>query len=117
MSPAVGNFVTDLVEMARAMEELPRVQADLDRVSCQRNEAQAHSQQLEMNIIGYKDEITALHAKVRSLEVERDDASFRTLEAEDDIHTTLASLETIEGVVAKLKLILDPPKPQPEPEP
>ncbi len=116
MSPAVGNFVHDLVEMAKAMELLPQAEAENARLHTQVEEYAKTVQAREMAIIGYKDEIEALHAKVRSLEVERDDASFRTMEVEDTLHSTLdqarRAKDTLDGLIAKL----DPPKPQPEPE-
>lgn len=114
MSPHVGNFVQDLVEMAKAVERVPELEAELARTQGQRDIALDHNQALESNIIGYKSQIETLNERVRSLEVERDDASFRVLEAEDTANAVLvkarAMQTALEGMIEKL----DPPKPEPE---
>src|SRR6266849_2950976 len=70
MSPAVGNFVHDLVEMAKAMDTLPQVEAENASLKTAIGEAQQQVQDREIAIFGYKEEIEVLNAKVRSLEVE-----------------------------------------------
>jgi septal ring factor EnvC (AmiA/AmiB activator) len=115
MSPAVGNFVHDLVEMAKAMETLPQVEAENARLHQALDQAQQTTQDRELAIISYKQQIDDLQAKVRSLEVERDDASFRVLEAEDTAHSILSQARATQDILAKMIEKLDPPKPQPEP--
>lgn len=114
MSPNVGNFVHDLVEMAKAMETLPQVQEELDRAKSQIENYAKQVQDRELSIINYKDQIEALNAKVRSLEVERDDASFRVMEAEDLNHVILNLARSASIDLAAMISKLDPPKPEPE---
>lgn len=114
MSPHVGNFVQDLVEMAKAVETVPILQAELSQVRSNLDEAQRHNQGLESNIINYKAQIEDLQFKVRSLEVERDDASFRVMEAEDREHAVLKEANVIKDALAMIQFKLDPPKPEPE---
>src|SRR6266404_7716803 len=117
MSPAVGNFVQDLVEMAKATETLPIVQHENETLKADLSQAQDTIAARETAIISYKQQIEDLHAKVRSLEVERDDASFRVLEAEDTAHSILTQARNAQATLAEVISKLDPPKPQPEPEP
>src|SRR6266403_2021790 len=92
MSPAVGNFVQDLVEMAKATETLPIVQHENETLKADLSRAQDTIAARETAIISYKQQIEDLHAKVRSLEVERADASFHVLEAEDKAPTPQSGL-------------------------
>lgn len=119
MSPNVGNFVHDLVEMAKAMETLPHVQAQLDHANDMIENYAKQVQDREIAIVNYKEQIEELNAKVRSLEVERDDASFRVLEAEDTANSALTLVRTASVDLAIAIQKLDPPKPEPvkEPEP
>src|SRR5258707_6209315 len=119
MSPHVANFVHDLVAMAKAMEENPVLQDQIEVLNTKLDSAQAHNQQLELNILSYKQQIDDLQAKVRSLEVERDDASFRTMEVEDKLNSTLTDLSSILTIGERIYTRLAPPKPEPavEPEP
>src|SRR5258706_9012077 len=119
MSPAVGNFVQDLVEMAKATETLPIVQHENENLKAYLSRAQDTIAARETAIISYKQQIDDLHAKVRSLEVERDDASFRVLEAEDTAHSILTQARNAQATLAEVIAKLDPPKPEPvkEPEP
>ncbi len=120
MSPAVGNFVQDLVEMAKATETLPIVQHENETLKADLSRAQDTIAARETAIISYKQQIEDLHAKVRSLEVERDDASFRVLEAEDTAHSILTQARNAQATLAEVISKLDPPKPElvkePEPE-
>src|SRR5258705_7715887 len=102
MSPAVGNFVADLVEMAKATETLPQVQHELDETKEGLSQALDVIAARETAIISYKQQIEDLHAKCRSLEVERDDASFRVLEAEDKAAALLYQAQTVKDVAERM---------------
>src|SRR6266576_986253 len=119
MSPAVGNFVQDLVEMEKATETLPIVQHENETLKAELSQAKDTIAARETAIISYKQQIEDLHTKVRSLEVERDDASFRVLEAEDTAHSILTQARNAQATLAEVISKLDPPKPEPvkEPEP
>lgn len=116
MSPNVGNFVHDLVEMAKAMETLPQVEQQLAIAKSDNEVLSQRIQDREIAIISYKDEIEALHAKVRSLEVERDDASFRVMEMEDKTNTVEQLADSAKAMLEKITSLIVPPKPVPEPE-
>ncbi len=113
MSPHVANFVHDLVAMAKAMEENPVLQDQIEALKAQLGQAQDHNAGLEVNIISYKQQIDDLQAKVRSLEVERDDASFRVLEAEDKAATLLYQAQTVRDTAQRMINLIQPPKPEP----
>src|SRR5258705_868792 len=113
MSPHVANFVHDLVAMAKAMEENPILQDQIEVLKTQLSAAQDHNAGLEVNIISYKQQIDDLQAKVRQAEVARDDAEFRFLELDEKSHTVLGDIESILTLANAAKLILNPPKPEP----
>jgi hypothetical protein len=115
MSPhAANSLVHDLVQMAQAMEQLPVVKEELDQAKHHAELQSTHIQNLEIAILGYKQEIETLHSSIRSLEVSRDDAEFRFLEAEDRTEKALAFVRTVFGNAGALVQALDPPKPEPE---
>lgn len=114
MSPhAVNNFVSDLVLMAQAMEELPKVKAELDRANDQVEAYAKQVQALEMRLIDRNAEIDTLHSNIRSLEVARDDAELRFLEADDKSQQVVRLLGQIAGHAAHAEAIIVPPKPEP----
>ena len=91
----MNNFATTLVEMAKAHEQLPALQAEINNLNTQLNTAQDTVQSRELRIIDLNTQIEALNAKLRSVEAERDDASFRELEAEDKVAALTQSLRTV----------------------
>src|SRR5258708_39558095 len=117
MSPAVGNFVQDLVEMAKATETLPIVQHENETLKADLSRAQDTIAARETAIISYKQQIDDLQAKVRQAEVARDDAEYRFLELDEKSHTVLGDIESILTLANAAKLILNPPKPEPVVEP
>jgi hypothetical protein len=120
MSPSnINSFVGDLVQMAKAMETLPQVEAENERLNGMVENYAKQVQALELRAIDRNAEISTLHDRIRSLEVERDDASFRVLEAEDRAHVALIAARSATASLGDLIAELDPPKPEPvkEPEP
>lgn len=115
MSPNVGNFVHDLVEMAKAMETLPQVQAELERANTQIEQYAKQVQEREIAIIDYKAKIEELQSKVRATEAERDDAELRFLDLEEKVHLVIGTLSHVGELVGDVESKLTPPKPQPEP--
>lgn len=115
MSPNINSFVGDLVEMARAMEELPQVKAALlqmQNANLELSDAIAHR---EERIIELKTEIEAKASTIRSLEVARDDAELRFLEADDRTQRALGFVKTMFGSAGGLIQALEPQVAQPEP--
>ena len=117
MSPhAAGSLIADLVEMAKASETLPLIQADLDRAN-EAIEAYAKQvQRLELQAIDRKAEIDTLQSTIRTTEASRDDAEFRFLEIEDRLQSALAFVRTVFGNAGALIQALDPPKIEITPE-
>ncbi len=109
MSPNVGNFVHDLVEMAKAMEELPQVRDELASKAHELDGALHRIQEREEAIARYKAEIDQLHAKVRSTEAERDDAELRFLDGEDRTRSALDFIKGTFGSAGSLIQALEPP--------
>lgn len=126
MSPTVNNFVHDLVAMAKAMEDLPQVQAELAETKARLDAALQAVQDREVTILTLKDNVQQYIAKVRSTEAERDDAEMRFLESEDRTRSALDFIKTTFGSAGSLIQALEPPpkvepvaevKPEAEPIP
>lgn len=116
MSPVMDNFVHSLVEMAKAMEELPQVQAELERTK-QTTEQQGHMiASREESILRLKADIETLQAKVRDAEASRDDAELRFLDLDEKAGKVLRTLGTFQSEAQSLAELLSP-KPEPVPEP
>lgn len=110
-----GNFVNDLVEMASAFKRLPEVEAELADVRQQAAKAQDTIQRLEMKLMERSNEISMHLARIRSLEVERDDAQFHALEADDRTQRALDFIKATFGNAGALIQALEPPAaPKPE---
>jgi hypothetical protein len=114
MSPSVGNFVTDLVEMAKATEQLPIVERERDQLKADNDTLRDTIQSLQLRAIDRKEEIERHLATIRQLEVARDDAELRFLEADEHASHVLSMVRASMVGLEKAALILDPPKPQPE---
>jgi hypothetical protein len=124
MSPSVGNFVTDLVEMAKATERLPLVEQELEVAKATAEAMRVTVQTLELRAIDRKEEIDRLHARIRELEVSRDDAELRFLELDEKativtrrLGAIMSSFEDARLEVSTAIGFLSPPKPEPQPEP
>lgn len=115
MSP---NTVTDLassfVQMAKAFEELPGVQRQLEGMTADRDKALSIIQAHELSILDYKSQIERLAEAVRDAEVARDDAEFRFLELDERAAKAVRFLAQVQGMAVQAELELSPPKPQPE---
>lgn len=111
-----SNFVSDLVEMAKAFEELPKVQAALAITKADAEALHDTVQSRELSILGMKSEIDLLNQRIRSLEVERDEAQFHALEADDRTARALDFIKATFGNAGSLIQALEPPRvdaPQP----
>lgn len=106
----VSSFVSDLVTMAQAMERLPEVQAELESaLNVVGTQADA-IQRLELRIIDLKNISDTHLATIRTLEVARDDAELRFLEADERTTQALAFVRTVFGNAGSLIQALDPPR-------
>lgn len=111
MSPNVGNFVHDLVEMAKAMETLPQVQAELAHSDAMRNAQAEVIASREKHIIELKAEIMTLHSRIHEAEVAKDAAETMFLEADDRTSRALDFIKATFGNAGSLIQALDSAKP------
>lgn len=116
MSPSVGNFVHDLVEMAKAMETLPQVQRELDNTLKANADLLDRIQSLELKLIERANEIDALHAKIREAEQARDQAETMFLEESDRTASFKSFVENLFGTAGNLLKASAPTTPLAVPE-
>lgn len=83
MSQSVNDVLSAIRSASEALEREPALNAQITSLKQEVDRHAAHNAGLESNIISYKSTIESLNERVRSLEVERDQAQFRTLELED----------------------------------
>lgn len=107
------NFVHDLVQMAKAFEELPAVQAELSTARSDINGYLNTIQRLELKLIERANEIDALNARIRTVEVERDHAETMFLETDDRLN---AFRRLLAGFQADAATLVKAQEPLPEPE-
>lgn len=121
MSPhAANSLITDLVQMAQASELLPQVRHELEIANGRIATLEESIQSRELRIIDLKGELDAATASIRSLEVARDDAELRFLEADDKAQIVVRRLGAVldsfmdtQAEVTTLIATLSPPKPEP----
>lgn len=110
------NFVSDLVAMAKAFEELPQVREELA------NAVKAHAidgetiQRLELRIIDLKNELEAAHSATRKAEVERDHAEEMFLQADDRFNAFNRLFQAFQGDAAALVKAAQPAEPEAAPQ-
>lgn len=112
MSPNINSFVGDLVEMARAMEELPGIKAKLDEAYALLEEERKTVQDRELRIQQLKADGDIMQERINTLEVARDDAELRFLEADEQRINTLDRLNQMGNIIRTVTAQLEPPKPQ-----
>jgi hypothetical protein len=113
MSPQGSSFIAEIAEAYNALELLPQAHERIATLERDNNEYFNTIQRLELKLIDRQVEIDNLNAKIRELEVARDDAEFRFLEAEDKQGATLRTLKELQGRIAGLVEVIDPPKVEP----
>lgn len=117
MSPhSVGNFVQDLVEMAKATEMLPVAQERIRELEAELARKSDHITALEVRAHQRNMEIDGLHSQIKSAEVARDDAELRFLESEDRCEKALAFIRVTFGNAGALIQALEPEQPKAEPQ-
>lgn len=108
------NFVSDLVAMAKAFEELPIVQEALRGSEHQCSQLSDLVQRLELRIIDLKTELDAAHAATRKVEVERDHAERMFHETDDRLN---AFRRLVQAFDTDVKSLVQAAEPEPKPEP
>lgn len=119
MTRDINSFVGDLVEMAKAHEELPNVRIELSQSQSTLFETLDRVATLEGRILAMKGVEESLYKRIRQLEVERDNAELRFLEVEERAATGLRFLAQIQGMAeqAEIELNLTRSEPVPDPKP
>lgn len=111
MSPHnMGHFVQDLVEMAKATEQLPIVTLERDEARQHLTEAAEVIAAREETILRLKAEIEALHANLKQVEVDRDNAETMFLQESD---RTQAALSLVRTFMDQGQALLDAQSPSP----
>lgn len=114
MSPhAVNDLASSFVQMAKAFEELPQVQAENRHLLEELGTYAKSLESRELHIIELKAEIDKHLASIRSLEVARDDAELRFLVLEDKTNTVEQLTDSATAMLEKIKSLIVPPKPEP----
>lgn len=111
----INAIMAELQAGEAAKARVPELTKMIDELSAKLNESQRHAQALELRAKERETTIEGLNQKVSSLVVERDDASFRELEAQDRFTTLLESVRPIWSSLGHALNRADPPKPVPEP--
>lgn len=104
------NFVSDLVAMAKAFEELPTVTAERDAAKRDVQIGLERIQQLELRLIDRANEIDALNAAVRKAEVERDHAEQMFLETDDRLNAFRQLVQRFRAEVETYDAVADKPE-------
>lgn len=107
------TFTSELVRMARAAEELPKVREELAESRNTINSYLDTIQRLETKLMARANELTKAQGRIRSLEVERDDAQFHALEADDRTQRALEFIKATFGNAGQVIQALEPPVPTP----
>lgn len=100
------NFIREIAEAYRALEAEEGLHGQIDLMAKERIKDGETIARLEMRIMELKTSQDDLQSKVRSLEVEREDAGFRLLESEDRldaIRRAIGMPEAIASAVAEAK--------------
>ena len=111
MSPhAVNDLATSFVQMAKAFEELPVVQNQLEETRSQLDSERQAVQDRELSIMKLKQEMEETQAKLRKAEADRDDAEFRFLLADERTGKALEFIKTSFGSAGTLIQALEADK-------
>lgn len=114
------NFIREIAEAYRALENEEALLARVAMLEKQHVADGERVARLEERLIRRNEEINELHAKVRSVEAERDDAGFRLLESEDRldaIRKAIGLSDIVAKAVAKREgEVREELKPKAEPE-
>lgn len=105
---SVHNILSAITEAKVALDREPEYKARIADLESFLTQREQHIEGLEINARNYKYQIEELQSKVRSLEVERDDASFRNLELEDKVTNMLQTIRSAELNLGEMADGIDP---------
>lgn len=116
MSINMSELLKELAAGEEARGRIPELERQVRDASGALDVSQRHAQELELRARDREDQISGLLARIRSLEVERDDAGFHVLEAEDKLAKLLKAVRHATSDLDGSVMQVDPPK-APEPAP
>lgn len=123
VAPIDFGSMADMFSQAKnAISRIPDLENQISAMTVSSQADGSRIASLEQRIHAYQNQVDALEASKRSLEVERDDAGFRVLELEERLHHIA---DGVRGAMRTLRDIgdntlgsvldkADPPKPEPE---
>lgn len=94
------DFFEAMASAKAAMDKLPTVEDALRSKEYDLHLKQQAFDELEVRFANMLEEMNGLKDKVRSLEVERDDAGFRELEALEKLEMVLGTMRMVHGAMA-----------------
>jgi hypothetical protein len=110
MTKEGSNFIREIAEAYQALEILPQREERIRALEAQSIADGERIARLEKRLIDRHNEMETLQARIRSLEVERDDASFRELVAQDQAASAVGTLRTLFSNVGEALKALQPPE-------
>lgn len=116
----IKELMDELAAGEQARLQIPELAEQVRRADGEITRLASHNQALELRGRDREDQISGLLARIRSLEVERDDAAFRELEATDKLTTLLKAVRHATADLDGSAMQVDPPKApvlEPAPEP
>lgn len=102
------NFVSELVIMAKAMEELPIVKAELEQAYQRTTEQSETIQRLELRILDMKNGYDTLSHSMSKMEADRDEAVKAFLEADDRAQQAVGFIRSAIGNAASFLQAVEP---------
>jgi hypothetical protein len=113
MSSNVTDVLSAITLASEALAREPKLKSQIYALENDLKVSQETVQSRELAIVEYKRQIDDLTNRNRSLEVERDQAQFRTLELEETIHNAVGIFKSASGNLSAALAVIDPPKPEP----
>src|SRR5207237_8048137 len=110
----VTSFVSDLMEMAKAVELVPQLQQEVDDHHATTGSLKAIIDNLQADLEQSRQYAASQELRAHTAEVSRDDAEYRFLEAQDRTDRALAFVRSVFGNAGQVIQSLEP-APAPEP--
>ncbi len=110
----VGSFVSDLVEMAKAVEQVPVLERELHNAGSVINSLQQTRSDLEVSLEASRRYAATLEQRCHDLEVQRDSAELRFLESDDAVGTLKRAMRIAMDEVDSALQAVTPVVPEPK---
>ena len=110
----VGSFVSDLVEMAKAVEQVPVLESEIRGFQFEVKKLLEESAKRQSDLDQARTYAASLEQRCHDLEVQRDAAELRFLESDDAVGTLKRAMRIAMGEVDSALQAVEPPKPEPK---